>query len=84
MNNRQKELIKLCEYKIIGNRIVGKKDCISTIYFDEDAKLFSIKIKSYNFTPGDYENIEMFTITVNHMLGLVYELNLIKENYDEK
>ena len=34
-------------------------------------------MKSFTFKPGDYESVEMFSITLNHMLGLVYELNLI-------
>lgn len=79
MTNKQKELIKFCGYKIIDNHLVGEKECISSIYFDENSGLFSIKMKAFNFSPGDYESIEMFSITLNHMLGLVYELNLIKD-----
>lgn len=77
MTNRQKELIKLCGYKIVDNKLIGEKECISNIYYDEESQLFSIDMKSYNFKPGDYETVEMFSITLNHMLGLVYELNLI-------
>ena len=80
MTNKQKELIKFCGYKIVDNYLVGEKDCIASIYFDEATKLFSIKINAFDFSPGDYESIELFSITLNHMLGLVYELNLIKNN----
>lgn len=79
MTNKQKELIKFCGYKIVGNRLVGEKECISSIYYDEISGLFSIDMKAFNFSPGDYESVEMFSITLNHMLGLVYELNLIKD-----
>ena len=84
MNERQKELIKLCGYKIVGNKLVGEKECISNIYFDNKTKLFSINIKAYKFTPGDYETIETFSITLNHMLGLIYELNLINDKESTK
>ena len=83
MTNRQKELINLCGYKIVDNRLIGEKECISSIYYDEKTKLFSIDMKPYNFTPGDYETVEMVSITLNHMLGLVYELNLIGEKSNE-
>lgn len=79
MTNKQKELIKFCGYKIVDNHLVGEKECISKIYFDETTKLFSIEMKAYTFSPGDYESIEMFSISLNHMLGLVYELNQIKD-----
>lgn len=80
MNKRQIELLNFCGYKIdSSNRINGEKDCIASMAFDEKSKMFSIKIKSYTFNPGDYESIEMFTITVNHMLGLIFELNSIKD-----
>lgn len=79
MTNKQKELIKFCGYKIVGNRLVGEKECISSIYYDEISGLFSIDMKAFNFSPGDYESVEIFSITLNHMLGLVYELNLIKD-----
>lgn len=82
MTNRQKELIKLCGYKIVDNKLVGEKECISSIFYDEKSKLFSINMKSFTFKPGDYESIEMFSITLNHMLGLVYELNLIKDQHE--
>ena len=84
ITNRQKELITLCGYKIIDNRLESEKDSVSSIYFDTNTGLFSIDIKSYSFKPGDYEEVEMFTITVNHMLGLIYELNLIGGNINEK
>ena len=83
ITNRQKELITLCGYKII-NKLIGEKESISCIYYDEKSGLFSIDLKSHNFNPGDYEEIEMFTITVNHMLGLIYELNLIGGNNDKE
>lgn len=79
MTNKQKELINLCGYKIVDNRSIGEKECISSIYYDEKTSLFSIDMKSYNFTPGDYETIEMLSIALNRMLGLVYELNMIGE-----
>ena len=79
MTNKQKELINFCGYKIVDNYLVGEKECISSIYFDEVTKLFSIKIKAFNFSPGDYDSIELFSITLNHMLGLIYELNMIKD-----
>ena len=79
MTNRQKELIKLCGYKVVDNKLVGENDSISYIYYDEGSKLFSINMKSYSFKPGDYETVEMFSITLNHMLALVYELNMIKD-----
>lgn len=79
MTNRQKDLIKFCGYKIAGNKLVGEKDCISNMYYDEKTGLFSIDMKAFTFTPGDYDSVEMFSITLNHMLGLVYELNSIKD-----
>lgn len=83
ISSRQKELITLCGYRIIDNRLIGDKESISSIYYDAKSGLFSIDIKAYNFKPGNYEEIEMFTITVNHMLGLIYELNIIG-GYNEK
>lgn len=77
MTDRQKELIKSLGYKIIDNTLIGEKKCISKIYYDNYSHLFSIKMKAYIFDPADYESMEMFSITFNHMLGLVYELNLI-------
>ncbi len=79
MTNKQKELIKFCGYKIVGNHLVGEKKCISSIYYDETSRLFSIKIKAFTFIPSNYESVEMFSITLNHMLGLIYELNSIKD-----
>lgn len=82
MTDKQKELIKALGYKIVGNTLVGEKDCIAKIYYDNDSHLFSIKMKAYVFAPADYESIEMFSITFNHMLGLIYELNLIGGNHE--
>lgn len=79
MTNRQKELIKFCGYKIIDNKLVGEKECISNIFYDEKSGLFSIDISAYTFVPGDYDSIEAFTIVINRMLGLIYELNSIKD-----
>ena len=79
MTNEQKELIKFCGYKIVDNHLVGEKECISSIYYDKISGLFSIQMKAFNFVPGDYDSVEMFSITLNHMLGLIYELNLIKD-----
>lgn len=79
MTNKQKELIRFCGYKIVDNHLVGEKECISSIYYDKISGLFSIRMKAFNFVPGDYESVEMFSITLNHMLGLIYELNLIKD-----
>lgn len=83
MTNRQKELIKLCGYKIVDNKLIGEKESLSAIYYDEDTNLFSIDMKAFKFKPGDYESVEMFSITLNHMLGLVYELNMIKDAYED-
>lgn len=79
MNKRQIELLNLIGLKINGNNIEWKKDSLASIYFDQNTKLFNIKIKEYDFTPGDYDSIEYLTIDLNHMLGLIYELNMIKD-----
>lgn len=79
MNKRQIELLNLIGLKINGNNIEWKKDSLASIYFDQNTKLFNIKIKEHDFIPGDYDSIEYLTIDLNQMLGLIYELNMIKD-----
>lgn len=80
MTKKQLELLNFCGYKVDkNNKISGEKECIASMFFDEKTKLFSVAIKSYTFEPGDYDSIEMLTITVNHMLGLVYDLNHLED-----
>lgn len=81
MTNRQIKLLNFCGYKVIGNKIYGEKECIANIVFDKKSKLFSIDIDAYSFKPGDYVSIEAFTLVVNHMLGIIYELNeMVRKN----
>lgn len=79
MNKRQLELLNLAGFKVNDNKITWKNNSHSSIYFDQDTKLFSIKVNAYTFTPGDYDSVEYLAIDLNHMLGLVYELNMIKD-----
>lgn len=79
MNKRQLELLKLVGFKVSGNNITWKNKSYSSIYFDQATKLFGIKVNAHTFTPGDYDSVEYLAIDLNHMLGLVYELNMIKD-----
>ena len=79
MNKRQLELLNLVGFKVDGNNITWKNNSHSSIYFDKDTKLFSIKVDAYTFTPGDYDSVEYLAIDLHHMLGIIYELNMIKD-----
>lgn len=83
MNKRQIELLNLVGFKVVGNNINWKNDSLASIFFDETSGLFNIKVQAHTFTPGDYEDVEYLAIDLNHMLGLVYELNSIKEVSNE-
>ena len=84
ITKRQNELIKFCGYKIKNNRLIGENESLSSIFFDKKTGLFSIDIKSHTFSPGDYDSIEYFTITLNRMLGLIYELNNLEVQKNEE
>lgn len=80
MTKKQIELLKLVGFKIKGNNVIWKNKSLASIYYDEKAKLFNIKVEQHTFTPGDYDAIEYLAIDINHMLGLIYELNSIRED----
>ena len=79
MTNRQIELLKLVGFKIDGNKIIWKNDSLASIFYDKKSGLFNIKVQAHTFTPGDYDSVEYLAIDLNHMLGLIYELNSLKE-----
>lgn len=83
MNKRQIELLNFAGFKVNGNNIKWKNNSLASIFFDEASGLFSIKVQAHNFTPRDYKSIEYLSIDLNHMLGLVYELNFVKEVSNE-
>lgn len=75
MTNKQIEILNFLKKKMDGNNVVWDHESKASMFFDEDSKLFNIKIDAHTFTPGDYDSIEQFTIDVSHMLALAYELN---------
>ena len=77
MNKRQIELLNFVDFQVDGNNIKWKNNSLASIFFDKDSGLFSINVQAHNFKPGDYDSIEYLAIDLNHMLGLVYELNSI-------
>ena len=83
MNKRQIELLNFVGFQVDENKIKWKNSSLASIFFDKDSGLFSIKVQAHNFAPGDYDSIEYLSIDLNHMLGLVYELNSIKEVSNE-
>lgn len=83
MNKRQIELLNFVGFQVDGDNIKWKNNSLASIFFDKDSELFSIKVQAHNFAPGDYDSIEYLSIDLNHMLGLVYELNSIKEVSNE-
>ena len=83
MNKRQIELLNFVGFQVDGDNIKWKNNSLASIFFDNDSGLFSIKVQAHNFAPGDYDSIEYLSIDLNHMLGLVYELNSIKEVSNE-
>lgn len=78
ISKRQFELLNLVGFKIEGDNIIWKNDSQASIYYDEPTGLFNIKVKAHTFTPGDYDSVEYLAIDLNHMLGLIYELNSIR------
>ncbi len=83
MNKRQIELLNFVGFQVDGDNIKWKNNSLASIFFDKNSGLFSIKVQEHNFAPGDYNSIEYLSIDLNHMLGLVYELNSIKEVSNE-
>ena len=85
MNKHQEQLLNLCGYHVdeTGSIIKEDKSKLSTIIFDKETRLFTISISAYTFNPGDHDSIEEFSIDLNHKLGLVYELNLVNDKYNE-
>lgn len=61
-----------------------RKKVFQNIYIDYKIKLFSLNLKSYKFAPGNHKIIETTSNTLNHILGLIYELNLIRNIQNTK
>jgi len=87
MNNKQIELLKFCGFEIDDDHLLvlekENKNSLVKICFNNSVKLFTIKTQGCYFKPNDYDSIELFTIELSRKLGLVYELNHLKDgDYD--
>ena len=79
---RQLELLRLCGFEFVDNKFKDfhNRNMLVDIIYESDTGLFTLETKGKRFDVKDYDSVEAFTIDVNHVLGLIYELNLLNEN----
>lgn len=78
-NKRQLQMLELCGFKFDNNKVIDiqNRNMLVEITYTYVTGMFGVKTEGKYFDFGDYDSVENFTIDVNHVLGLVYELNML-------